>query len=180
MPEIDGSDGGGRNRLNKIDYSSKFVDEASEVDEARHWYQKDICIKEKFPAWAPDLMRMMLQRYQHGFVPPVPKSVQTSTSSYLDANDEYAVFKKLFLEAGAESDNVTANDVLAKWREYEVAKDLCKPPSKPKVIEGLTVVLRTELVKTQMIAGVRRRSAWWGWRLREEPLEEEDDAEEDE
>ena len=179
MPEIDGSDGGGRNRLNKIDYSSKFVDEASEVDEARHWYQKDICIKEKFPAWAPDLMRMLLQRYKHGFVPPVPKSVQASTSSYLDANDEYAVFKKLFVEAGAESDNVTANDVLAKWREYEVDKELCKPPNKVKLIEGLTVVLRTELVKTQMIAGVRRRNAWWGWRLREEPLEDEDEDEEE-
>ena len=47
-------------RLNKFDYSSKFVDRDSEVNAARNHYKKDIAIRERFQLWAPDFMRMLL------------------------------------------------------------------------------------------------------------------------
>ena len=73
---MNGSDGGVRNRMNKIDYRSRFVDGDSLVDSAALRYKKDIGIEERFSGWAPDLMRMLLQRYKHGYVPPVPNSVE--------------------------------------------------------------------------------------------------------
>lgn len=56
MPVIDASDGGPANRLSKIDYSSKFVRTAAEVNENNHFHLRDNTINTRFEAWAPDFM----------------------------------------------------------------------------------------------------------------------------
>ena len=177
MIEVNGSDGGVRNRMNKIDYRSRFVDGDSQVNAAALRYKKDISIKERFSGWAPEFMRMLLQRYKHGYVPPVPVSVESSTTAYLNENDECAKFKELFLAPAEEECNFTAKEAQERWQGYQDRCQLAPLPSKAKLIEGLTVLLGTDLHEEKMVKGKRRRNAWWGWRLLDQPALLDEDGE---
>ncbi|KAL3149501.1 hypothetical protein ABBQ32_002283 [Trebouxia sp. C0010 RCD-2024] len=171
----DGTDGGGRNRLNKIDYSSRFVDTDLQVDEDKHHFKKNISIKDQFALWAPDFMRMLLQRYKHGYLPPVPVSIAASTSSYLDANNSFAQFQQKLIEKASKShEHFTVSEALSKWKEFAVECELGKSPNKDELVEGLTLLLGTPLLTEKMVEKIRRRNAWWGWRLRVKPLSDDE------
>ena len=175
MPQVDGTDGGGRNRLNKIDYSSRFVDTDLQVDEDKHHFKKNISIKDQFALWAPDFMRMLLQRYKHGYLPPVPVSIAASTSSYLDANNSFAQFQQKLIEKASKfHEHFTVSEALSKWKEFAVECELGKSPNKDELVEGLTLLLGTPLLTEKMAEKIRRHNAWWGWRLRVKPLSDDE------
>ncbi|KAL3156888.1 hypothetical protein ABBQ38_001155 [Trebouxia sp. C0009 RCD-2024] len=147
----------------------------SQVDEDKHHFKKNISIKDQFVVWAPDFMRMLLQRYKHGYIPPVPVSIAASTSSYLDANNSFAQFQqKLIKKASKSHEHFTVSEALSKWKEFAVECELGKSPNKDELVEGLTLLLGTPLLTEKMVEKIRRRNAWLGWRLRVKPLSDDE------
>ena len=95
----------------------------------------------------------------------------------MNENDECSKFKELFLAPAEEECNFTAKEAQEGWQGYQDRCQLGPLPSKAKLIEGLTVLLGTDLHESRMVKGVRRRNAWWGWRLLDQPTLLDEDGE---
>ena len=83
----------------------------------------------------------------------------------------------MFLARGEEECNFIASEARERWQQYQDRCQLGPLPTKGKLIEGLTVLLGTDLRKERCVNGVRRRCAWWGWRLLDQPAALNDDNE---
>jgi len=102
-------------------------------------------------------------------------SIAASTSSYLDANNSFAQFQqKLIKKASKSHEHFTVSEALSKWKEFAVECELGKSPNKDELVEGLTLLLGTPLLTENMVEKIRRRNAWWGWRLRVKPLSDDE------
>ena len=87
------------------------------------------------------------------------------------------ISKELFLAPAEEECNFTAREARERWQGYQDRCQLGPLPSKAKLIEGLTVLLGTDLHESRMVKGARRRNAWWGWRLLDQPALLDEDGE---
>ena len=77
-----------------------------------------------------------------------------------------------------ENSNFTAKEAaLERWQGYQDRCQLGPLPSKAKLIGGLTVLLGTDLREERCVNCVRRRNAWWGWRLLDQPALLDEDGE---
>ena len=92
-PQVDGSDSGVKRRIRKIDYISRFVDDA-EVDVTQHMYKRDPHIIQQFKdddALKMEFLRLLLDHYVHEYEYEMPEVIKHSSLCYLEEND--AIFK---------------------------------------------------------------------------------------
>jgi phage/plasmid-associated DNA primase len=88
-PNLDGGDSGVQRRTRKIDYISRFVDEA-EVDEARHMYARDPAIAGRFEGTVAAklaFLKLLLRNYDHAWEFQMPSVVKASSQEYIRDND---------------------------------------------------------------------------------------------
>lgn len=99
-PQIEGNDEGIKRRIRKIDYISKFVD-ATEVDAARHMYEKDPNFLEEFKrneSLKMEFVRYILEHYDHNYKFEMPDVIRESSRQYLEDNNSVLGFVREFIK----------------------------------------------------------------------------------
>ncbi len=172
LPGIQNGNGGGRNRIRKYDYESRFV-VGAEVDEENHVYPADPQINNKFQEWAMDCMLLLLDDYQHVYVEECPASVMDSTEEYMDRGNDFALFAKLYISKGRNSDCFKLQEAVSMWYDFVSAAAEAgqrvqgrERPEKEEFRQGLQTVLKTTCpTRGTKIGGVVQRNAFKGWVL---------------
>jgi len=171
LPAIQNDNGGGRNRIRKYDYESRFV-VGAEVDEESHVYPADPQINNRFQEWAMDCMLLLLDEYQHVYVEECPASVLASTEEYMDDGNPYVRFRKMFLVKGTNLDYFRVKPAKALFDSYIGGLASLK---ESEFKQSLQSILKTTCPARQRIGGDNPRSAFKGWILLNEPASEEDE-----
>ena len=160
-PLVEGSDSGGRRRIRKIDYMSRFVDE-SEVDESRRMFKKDPAVSQEFKddvEMRMEFLHVLLDAFDYSYQFEMPDVIQQSSKQYLEENDPVHCFVQEYVieEEGA---HMTLADVREAYRRSDH-------------YNGRLSTLKNDLIKTLQtpchpqlrIEGARFKNVFLGYLL---------------
>ena len=105
LPNIPSNDDGTWRRLEVVDFISRFIDDKSKLDDSKHVYKRDKCLRGKLRAWPVIFLCILLEEWmkydKEGIT--IPPQVNSKTKSYRDAND---IVSQWIEQACEESPNI--------------------------------------------------------------------------
>ena len=158
-PDIPGHDHATWNRVRKLDFESRFVDNPPESIEEQiklKKFKKDPNFKEQLSSMAQPLMWILLQRYKKYKINGmnVPKEVLLSTMSYQEANDIYLQYvKSRIIKTDNENDYIKLTDM---YNDFKIWFNENYPTYSKDRISKQT--MRSEMCKR--LGGMGKQSRW--------------------
>jgi phage/plasmid-associated DNA primase len=169
-PPIDGNDGGVKDRIRSVPFSSRFVDDPNAVDTTRHIYQADESLKDNIAKWGPDLMYYLLQIYDHTWKGVPPKIVEEATHEYVMSNNPIQRFVDEVYERAEGKVGVKSTDVDMAYLLWAQRNGL--PTKLPSTLKrDLDIAFNGEELnsntrKFRMEDQDKQFSGWGGWKAK--------------
>lgn len=174
---VKSNDDGTWRRIKKIDFKARFVDENPSEIAADHEYLKDKNFTEKLKPMAPYFMAMLVKiaKRTMGKVSKCAM-IEEQNDNYRKRSDHVGQFITEKIVKGGKTSKITQANVKAEfkyWWEQEHGKE--KMPKLQKLIDRLTDKLGR--YKKHNAAG-KLKHGWYGWTIKVNPTESEDEDEE--
>jgi phage/plasmid-associated DNA primase len=167
----DHTDGGFIRRNKVIQYSSKFIQDTDDVDEANNIFLADSFIEDRFKLWRDDFIRMLIDNYKHQSKITVPEVIKEFSQKYLDSNNQLIDFAEKYLTmTNNKKDFISVQEIK---NIYEQDKDFDKVKLKDLILD-CKLTFKKNFAERVKINSKDYRNVITGYKLKDNEEEDND------
>lgn len=165
-------DDGFKRRNKVIQYSSKFIQDVTEIDEENHIFLADPFIENRFKLWRDDFIRMLIDNYKHESTLIVPDIIKEFSQFYLDSNNQLIDFiDKYLIKTDNKKDIIKIQEIKNMW---ENDKDFEKIKLKDLIL-NCKITLKKNYFERVKIDSKDYRNIITGYKLKGNDDDDDDD-----